>query len=120
MTLDAMLNMTMTIHRPSVTYGELREEIRGYTLIASDVPCSAQRPQAILGSTGPGLTDQGGRTVYCEAAVDVQDLDVLTITGPDGVQMFEVDGAPTKPWGDHTEIPCRFFHGQLTPVQGGS
>lgn len=119
MSLDEMLNMTMTIHRPTPTQGNTGEEINTYAPVATGVPCTAQRPRALQGDAGPGLANIGDRTVYCEIGVDVRELDVLELTGgPDAGQLLEVDGPPANLWDDHMELRCRFFLRSLTG--GGS
>lgn len=115
MSLDVMLNATMTVWRPSSTNtGPLRSEVREYAVHLTGVPCITTGPNALSADAGPGLADLGDRNVYCEAPVDVRALDICEITsGPDAGLRLEVDGPPYRPWNDHTKCRTRFFHGIL-------
>jgi hypothetical protein len=125
MPFATFLNHTLTVWRPSVQLGALREEKRKYTALAT-VPAAVRRPSARLGDTGPGLSEIGERIVYLESTVDVAERDVLQfVTGPDAPELLEIDSPPTRLTSSvttdtHLEVTCRFFAGPIVPVTGYS
>ncbi len=116
-----MFDHEVAIWRPTVTYGDLKEEIRTFVqiLAAPGTPNAiVNRPKAPTLDTGPGLTPVGTRRLYMAPATEVLVRDLIELVeGPDAGMILEVDEPPTRPRGHHVQLDCRLFNGKLP---GGS
>ena len=111
MTFRSLLDHEVRIWTRSVVLGRVREETVSYA--SGDLlPAAVRRPTAPVASVGAGLAPVGERIVYLLATVTVAPRDLVEIvSGPDAPGWLEVDEPPTRPRGHHTELTCRFWHG---------
>jgi hypothetical protein len=108
-----LLNHTADVYRRTETTGAMRSVTVSYAKVSS-VRVAVNRPAALLGDAGPGLTPTGDRVMYSIPGWDIRPLDVIVLTsGPDAPGQWEVDGPPTRPRGHHLEIRCRAFVGSI-------
>jgi len=120
MSLADFFDTSVRIWRPTSTItSPLGAERRDYEIVLEPAAPNAavNRPTAPLGDKGPGLAPIGERRIYMAPETDVQARDVLElVAGPDAGQRFEVDEPPTRPGNDHVQLRCRFWEGDLTPL----
>lgn len=108
----------LRVWRRTVTgLGPQRNELVEYVQVGTDpvgFNAVVNRPVTQAADAGPGVAPIGARYLYMSAAADVRVRDVLEIiSGPDAGYRGEIDGGPTRPRGNHTEITTSVWHGKL-------
>lgn len=106
---------TVRIWSPVVSRDSLGAEVREYAPGAT-VKALVNRPVAGQGDGGAGLAPTGARRIYVDPSVAVAARDIVEIvTGPEtqSHRFWEVDGPPTRPRDNHTQLDCIAWHGAL-------
>ncbi len=113
-----LLDHTCNVHRLTETLGTFRETVQGYAQVHTDLECTFQRRNTVIGEEGPGLRAVGDRRVYLNVGPAFQDRDIVElVTGPAGFvgpQLLEVESF-AAPRGHHLELRCSEWEGTLPP-----
>lgn len=107
MSYSGLLDHTVTVYRKSQTVGTLRSVKRTYLPVAVGAPMAVQTFSERFRDARGGQLTQGDYLGFAEVDLDVQEGDILAVTGGadgwDNIGWLKVDGV-SRPRGHHTEV----------------
>lgn len=117
--IDRLFDHVVRIWRPAASSeNRLGVETRIYSVANPSAGCALNRNVSPEQDQGPGMDQTGRRRFYMRPDLDIRARDVVEIvSGPDADgQRWEVDQAPTRPRGHHTQVDAIAWNGVLPEV----